>query len=44
MPCLLNGVSLDMLETKMALDGEKIDDEDELEMFCIPLTLWVTGI
>ena len=44
MACLLNGASLDMVETKTALDGEKIDDEDELDMFCIPPTLWVTGV
>jgi len=28
----------------MALEGDEIDGDDELDMFGIPPTLWVTGV
>ena len=27
----------------MALDGDEVDDDDDRDMFCIPLTLWVNA-
>jgi len=28
----------------MALDGDEIDGDDELHMFGVPPSLWVTGV
>ena len=30
--------------SKMALDGDEVDDDDDRDMFCIPPTLSVNGV